>query len=121
MIAGLPTAVALANMPKAIGAKVVRMGDDRYQFEVNIAHEDDSWEHFVDRWEVIGKGGKILASYYMYYPRIGEGIVWKELRGIKVDPGTKYVIYRLHAKGDGYGRDKLVRMPTAEEHDTGWQ
>lgn len=110
-----------ADKPKAIGARVIDLGEDRYQFEVNIAHEDDSWEHFVDRWEIVGKGGAVLATDYMYYPRIDENIVWRALRGVKVDPGTEYVIFRLHDIRDGYGREMLVRMPRGSDRDTGWQ
>lgn len=116
--AGVP---ALAGKPVPIGAKVVYLGQDRYQFEANIVHRDDTWQHFVDRWEVIGKGGKVIATDYFYYPRIGENIVWHVLRGIRVAPGTTYVIYRLHDSKDGYGRDMLVRMPTPAHPDTGWQ
>lgn len=121
VFAFLSLAPAHADRPTAIGARVIMVGEDRYQFEVNIAHVDDSWEHFVDRWEVVGKGGKILATDRLYYPRIGENIVWRFLKGIKVDPGTEWVVYRLHDLKDGYGREKLVRMPTKGKTDTGWQ
>lgn len=114
-------APGLADKPRALTARVIDLGGHRYQFEVNIVHKDDSWEHFVDRWEVVGKGGAVIATDYMYYPRIDENIVWRVLRGVKVESGTEYVIYRLHDRKDGYGREKLVRMPVGEDRDTGWQ
>lgn len=113
--------IAFADRPRALNARVVMVGENRYQFEVNIVHEDDSWTHYVDRWEVVGKGGKVLATEKYYYPRIDEDIIWRFLKGIKVDPGTEWVVYRLHDLKDGYGREKLVRMPTKDKPDTGWQ
>jgi hypothetical protein len=111
---------AHADKPVAINARVSLVGENRYQFEVNIVHEDDSWDHFVDRWEVIGNGGKVIATDNLFYPRIGQDFVYRVLRGVKVEAGTEFVTYRLHDVRHGFGREKLIRMPTAAKPDTGW-
>ncbi len=119
-LAVLGAGAAIADKPQAISARVILVGDSRFQFEVNIVHEDDSWEHYVDRWEVIGNGGKIIATDNVFYPRIGQDFVYRVLRGVKVDPGTEFVAFRLHDIRHGYGREKLIRMPTKRSPDTGW-
>ena len=111
----------LADKPIAYKARVMKLSDERYQFEINIVHEDNGWDHFVNRWEIVGNGGKVLATDVLHYPRIGEGIVWRVLTGVKVDADTEYVIYRLHDLKHGYGREKLVRLPAGAQADTGWQ
>ena len=112
---------AEAGKPRFVHARVVAAGDNRYHFTAQIAHFDLSWEHFVDRWEIIGENRRVLATDNIYYPQIGGGVLVRLLTGVKVEPGTEYVIFRVHDKQDGYGREKLVYLPTADKPDTDWQ
>lgn len=86
-VAVLVGGAALAYKPEAINARVSLVGENRCQFEANIVHENDSWDHFVDRWGVTGNGGKVIATDNLFYPRIGQDFFYRVLRGARSNPG----------------------------------
>ena len=63
-LAGIQVPSASANDPRIVNARVVKIGKESYIFEVTVAHADDSWDHYLDKWEVVGPGGKILGTVF---------------------------------------------------------
>lgn len=120
-LSALPTVSVHANEPRILGARVVKIGKESFVFSVTVAHTDDSWDHFLDKWEVVGPGGKILGTRVMFHPHIGEPHFTREIRGLAVPAGVEHVIIRVHDKVHGYGPEKLVTMPTDANPDTGWK
>lgn len=111
----------LAGTPKVAYARIFKLGKTSYQFQVTVQHEDTSWDHFVDKWEIIGPGGKVLGTRVLNHPHIGELHFMRELRGVTIPEGVEYVIIRVHDKVHGYGREKLMKLPTGDQTDTGIQ
>jgi hypothetical protein len=115
------TISAAADKPMAVKARIIMLSKTSYEVQVTIQHDDTSWEHFADRWEVVGPGGKILGTRVLYHPHIGERQFTRSMRGITIPAGTKHVIIRVHEKIHGYGRERLIAMPTEKKRDTGYQ
>jgi hypothetical protein len=86
-----------------------------------VGHVDTSWDHYADRWEVIGPDGRVLGTRILHHPHIGERHFLRNLRGVNIPDGVKNVIVRVHDKTHGYGREKLLFLPTKENRDTGWK
>ena len=88
---------------------------------MTVAHIDSSWDHYLDRWEVIGPGGKVLGTRVLFHPHIGEESFFRTLPGVTIPEGVKHVIIRVLDKTHGYGREKLMTLPTNKKRETGVQ
>lgn len=82
---------------------------------------DTSLDHYADRWEVIGPGGRVLATRVLFHLPIGERQFTRNLGGVTIPDGIKQIIIRVHDKVHGYGRERLVAMPTDDKPDTGYK
>lgn len=112
---------AAADTPKVVNARIIKLGKTSYEFQVTVQHVDASWEHFADRWEIIGPGGRVLGTRVLYHPHIGERQFTRKLRGVTIPEGVEHVIVRVHDKLHGYGREKLIALPTGKSRDTGFK
>lgn len=116
-----PAFPADAGEPQIYRVRVQKIGRESYEFDVMVSHNDVSWDHFLDRWEIVGPGGKVVATRVFYHPHIGEDYVTRSLRGVTIPDGVQEVIVRVHDKVHGYGRERLVFLPTDANPDTGWK
>lgn len=124
LIAAFATGLAVpaaADKPIAVKARIIKLNKTSYEFYVTVQHEDTSWEHYVDRWEVIGPKGKVVGTRVLYHPHIGERQFTRSLRGVTIPAGVEHVIIRVHDKIHGYGRERLIAMPTDKNPDTGFK
>jgi hypothetical protein len=112
---------AAADTPKVVNARIIKLGKTSYEFQVTVQHVDASWDHFADRWEIIGPGGRVLGTRVLYHPHIGERQFTRKLRGVTIPEGVEHVIVRVHDKLHGYGREKLIALPTGKSRDTGFK
>jgi hypothetical protein len=112
---------AVADTPQVVHARVIKLGKTSYEFSVTVQHVDSGWEHYADRWEVIGPGGRVLGTRVLHHPHIGERQFTRNLRGVTIPEGVEHVIIRVHDKVHGYGREKLVALPTDQNPDTGFK
>ena len=112
---------AAADTPKVVNTRIIKLGKTSYEFQVTVQHVDASWDHFADRWEIIGPGGRVLGTRVLYHPHIGERQFTRKLRGVTIPEGVEHVIVRVHDKLHGYGREKLIALPTGKSRDTGFK
>lgn len=112
---------AFGSEPSIAQARILWMGANSYEFHVTVSHVDDSWEHFLNRWEIIGAGGRVIATRVFRHPHIGEGYVSRSLRGVSIPDGNSTIIIRAHDMRHGYSADKLMTLPTKDHRDTGWK
>ena len=108
-ITGVFTAVAAAAAPASAGeadvisVTVAETGTRIYRFEVTVRHEDSGWEHFADRWEVLGPDGRVLATRKLLHPHENEQPFTRSLSGVRVPPGIVSVTIRAHDNMHEYG------------------
>ena len=112
---------AAADTPKVVNARIIKLGKTSYEFQVTVQHVDASLDHFADRWEIIGPGGRVLGTRVLYHPHIGERQFTRKLRGVTIPEGVEHVIVRVHDKLHGYGREKLIALQTGKSRDTGFK
>ncbi|MEK9752538.1 MAG: hypothetical protein VW338_04915 [Rhodospirillaceae bacterium] len=116
LLAGCVTALALAGAARADEARVVGVramfnGDGSYDFDVTLRHPDTGWDHYVDRWDVLGPDGKVLGSRVLYHPHVNEQPFTRSQR-ISVPAGIRSVSIRTHCKIDGDGKTLFkVELP----------
>ena len=74
-----------------------------FSFEVTVRHTDEGWDHYADRWEVLGPDGEVLAVRVLAHPHENEQPFTRRLSGIKIGPSVDRVRIRAHDSMHGEG------------------
>lgn len=101
---------AHADSPRVVSAKLIEIGKNTYRVEVTLIHADTGWEHYADKWEVMGPDDIIIAKRVLYHPHVDEQPFTRSLSGVKLGPNLRFVRIRPHDKQHGYG-DISVYLP----------
>ncbi len=89
-------ASALAGEADVLGVKVRPSADGAYRFSVTVRHDDEGWEHYADRWEVLAPDGTVLGTRVLLHPHVGEQPFTRSLAGVAVPAGVSRVVVRAH-------------------------
>jgi hypothetical protein len=87
-------------------AKAAREADGRYRFTVTVRHDDTGWEHYADRWDVLGPGGEVLGTRVLLHPHVGEQPFTRSLGGVALPAGVGRVRVRARDSVHGYGGEE---------------
>ncbi len=83
-----------------------------FSFEVSVRHADEGWDHYADRWEVLGPGGEVLAVRVLAHPHEHEQPFTRRLSGVEIAPEVRRVRVRAHDSVHGDGGDEIeVALP----------
>jgi len=108
----LGTGSALAGKADVLDVKVERSADGLYRFSVTVRHGDEGWEHYANRWEVLGPGGVVLARRVLLHPHVGEQPFTRSLGRITIPDGVKEVVIRAGDLVHGFGgKEMTVALP----------
>jgi len=104
---------AAANEPSVLNVKVSANADGTYAFSVTIRHNDTGWDHYADKFEVLGPDGTVLGTRILYHPHENEQPFTRSLGRVEVPIGIREVTVRAHDKvhGDGNKRTFKVKLP----------
>ena len=109
-LAGL--APAEAGEADVLAAKATHDGDGVWSFTVTVKHADEGWDHYSNRFEVVGPGGKVLGVRTLFHPHETEQPFTRSLGGVVVPDDVKSVIIRagdsVHELG---GKELEVVLP----------
>lgn len=109
-IAACATLAPLFANEAVVEAVKVTKQDDTYRFAVRILHEDSGWEHYVNKYDVLDRDGKVLATRTLWHPHEHEQPFTRSLSGVKIE-GKKVVFVRANDSVDGYSKLFEVRLP----------
>ncbi len=109
----LPCAnMSLAGEADVVGVKVSKQSGDTFRFDVTVRHADTGWDHYADKWDVVGPDGKVLGTRVLHHPHVDEQPFTRSLGGLKIPSSITKVTVRAHDKVDGYGGvEKSVELP----------
>ena len=94
------TSTLFANEAK-IEAVEVHKHNNLYTFSVRILHKDSGWKHYVNRYEILDKSDKILATRTLWHPHEHEQPFTRSLANVDVK-GNKIIYVRANDSVDGY-------------------
>ena len=89
-------AAALAGEADVTRVEAVRTGQGTYRFSVSVLHQDEGWDHYADRWEVLAPDGRVLATRTLYHPHVNEQPFTRQLDGVKIPADIHQVEIRAH-------------------------
>lgn len=105
---------AQANGADVVGVKVLHMkraGPNIYRFRVTVRHDDTGWDHYADRWQVLGPDGKVLGTRILHHPHVNEQ-PFTRYHDIAIPEGVREVTIRAGDKLHGFGGATMtVRLP----------
>lgn len=83
-----------------------------FDFSVTLRHADTGWDHYANRWEVIGPDGRVLATRTLWHPHVDEQPFTRVLKAVMIPPTTTWVRVRGHDLIHGYGgREVTLSVP----------
>jgi hypothetical protein len=83
-----------------------------FDIAVTVRHTDTGWDHYADRWEVIGPDGRVLATRTLFHPHVNEQPFTRALPAVPIPQTTTWVKVRAHDLVHGHGgREVTVSVP----------
>lgn len=78
-----------------------------YNFSVTVRHADEGWEHFANRWEVVGEDGTVYGTRVLAHPHVNEQPFTRS-GNINIPEGVSTVIVRANDSVHGLGGKEIV-------------
>jgi len=108
----LPATNSLAGEVDVVGVKASSGKDGTWSFSVTVRHDDEGWDHYADRWEVLEPDGEVLGTRVLMHPHVGEQPFTRSLGGVKIPKGVSEVVVRARDSVHGYGgKEVVVELP----------
>ena len=102
----------LAGEANVLDVDVVKTGAESFTFSVTVKHDDSGWEHYADKWEIIGPNDAILGTRTLYHPHVDEQPFTRRLTNVSVATTVRQVSVKAHCSVHGYGGEKnTVSLP----------
>ncbi len=80
-----------ANEATIVEATINHAGSDhKFRIDVTIAHADEGWDHYANRWEVLDENGELLGTRVLHHPHVNEQPFTRSL-SLTIPPGVKTV------------------------------
>lgn len=99
---------ALAGEADVVAAQYAKAADGSYRFDVTVRHADAGWDHYADKWQVIGADGAVYGERVLVHPHDNEQPFTRSQSGIVVPDSVKSVTVRAHDKVHGWGGAELA-------------
>lgn len=107
----LTSSPVFAGKADVLKVDVVKSAADMYRFSVTVAHGDEGWDHYSDKWDVLDMQGNILGTRVLMHPHESEQPFTRSMK-ISIPMNVKRVLVRAHDKTHGYGGAELeVDLP----------
>jgi hypothetical protein len=92
-----------AGPADVVSAKATCSAASVCTFSVTVKHDDEGWEHYADRWDVIAPDGKVLSTRVLRHPHVSEQPFTRKLDRVRIPAGVEKVRIRAHDSVHGLG------------------
>ncbi|MEO0327949.1 MAG: hypothetical protein AAF217_05060 [Pseudomonadota bacterium] len=84
---------------------------DLFSFSVTVAHTDEGWDHYADRWEVYGENGTIYVTRVLAHPHVEEQPFTRSGSG-KIPADITHIMVRARDSVHGFGgKEMKIELP----------
>ncbi len=77
-------------------------------FDTSVRHNDEGWDHYADKWEVLDLEGNQLGYRSLGHPHDNEQPVTRSRCKIKIPSEISKVIVRAKCNKHGFGGKALI-------------
>lgn len=103
---------ANAGEADVIDATAERGTGGLWRFSATVAHADEGWSHYANKFEVVDMNGKVLAVRVLAHPHENEQPFTRSLDGVEIPEDMEKVLIRagdsVHELG---GRELVLTLP----------
>ena len=99
----LLTGTAMATPASVLDVVAVANDDGTYGFNVTVAHQDEGWTHYANKWEILTPDGKVIAVRVLYHPHVDAQPFMRTLARVEVPIGVTRVTVRAYDTVTGPG------------------
>lgn len=96
-------ALAHAGEADVIDASASQGSDGTWTITATLRHGDEGWDHYADRWEVLGPDGTVLGTRELAHPHVDEQPFTRSLGGIVIPESVDSVTLRAGDSVHGFG------------------
>lgn len=108
----LTSSTVYAGQADVLKVEVERTGENTFHFDVTVGHNDESWDHYANRWDVVAPDGKVLATRVLHHPHENEQPFTRSIGGVKIPDSITKVSIRAHDSVHGYGgKIATIQLP----------
>lgn len=108
----LAAATAYAGEADVVGVNVKEKGENLFYFSVSVHHNDEGWDHYANKWDVVAPDGTVLGTRILHHPHVNEQPFTRSLSGVKIPDTIETVIIRAHDSVHQYGgKTVTVEVP----------
>ncbi len=97
------TGICVAGEADIVGVEAARASDGTWSFDVTVSHDDEGWDHYANRWDVVTPDGTVLGTRTLLHPHETEQPFTRSLRGVSVPDGVVSVTLRANDSVHGTG------------------
>ncbi len=103
---------AQAGEADVLAVQALPDGEGRWRFNVTVAHADEGWDHYADKWEVLTPDGTVLGTRVLLHPHESEQPFTRSLGGVAIPARIEQVTVRAHDSVHGLGgAEAAVALP----------
>ncbi|MCV6610476.1 MAG: hypothetical protein OIF55_06875 [Amphritea sp.] len=93
-VAGFTACGLEAGQAEVVDAVVHQQGAGTYRFDVTLRHADTGWDHYANRWDVLGPDGEVLGTRILHHPHVNEQPFTRSLSGVRIPAHVNQVWIR---------------------------
>ena len=97
------TSTGFSDEAVVVDVEAVPEAGSTWQFSVTVRHADEGWEHYADKWQVLGPDGTVLGERVLLHPHVDEQPFTRSLGGVTIPEDVEVVEVRAHDTVDGWG------------------
>ncbi|MCR9139523.1 MAG: hypothetical protein NXI27_26220 [Alphaproteobacteria bacterium] len=94
---------ALAGEVDVVAVDASPQSDGTWRFSVTVKHDDEGWDHYANRWDVVGPDGTVYGERVLAHPHVNEQPFTRSLSGVSIPEDVSQVIVRANDSVHGLG------------------
>jgi len=88
--------------------KAIQSEDDSWCFDAQVRHNDQSWKHYADAWQVTDLEGNVLGKRVLAHPHDNEQPFTRRLCNIEIAEALQKVIVSSKCNVHGFGGETVI-------------
>ncbi len=106
-----PLDLAVAGEADVVKATARQDASGSWSFQVTVEHADTGWDHYANKWQVVGPDGSVLATRTLLHPHVDEQPFTRSLTGVTLPADVQGVTIRAGDSVHGLGgREAVVKL-----------
>lgn len=108
MISFMFFSICFAGEADVINVEIKKTDTITYQFNVTVSHNDEGWDHYANKWDVVAPDGTIIATRILHHPHVNEQPFTRSLSNVTIPKDIKEVTIRAHDSVHEYGGKVII-------------